>query len=133
MVCGDCSEEMQRRFLDKHLTDCRERIVQCTLCEKEFAFWRLKVIACRDDVLENYNMNFVEAFSLLTTPRVAISFFSFFLNFFFCFNVSHTNFVVFKYNLYSKSLQKLLTAKLICRLPYYCIGGALIRKEASVY
>ena len=41
---------MQRRFLDKHLTECRERIVQCTLCEKEFAFWRLKVIACRDDV-----------------------------------------------------------------------------------
>ena len=57
MVCGDCNEEMQRRFLDKHLTECRERIVQCTLCEEEFAFWRLKVIACRDDVLENYNMN----------------------------------------------------------------------------
>lgn len=78
MVCDDCNEEMQRRFLDKHLTECSERIVQCTLCEEEFAFWRLKVIACRDDVLENYNMNFVEAFCLMPPPRVAISFFPFF-------------------------------------------------------
>jgi len=100
VVCGYCNEEMQRRFLDKHLTECRERIVQCTLCEEEFAFWRLKVIACRDDVLENYNMNFVEAFSLMPTPR-----FSFF-------NVSHTDFVIFKYNLHSASIQKLLTAKI---------------------
>ena len=78
---------MQRRFLDKHLTECRERIVQCTLCEEEFAFWRLKVIACRDDVLENYNMNFVEAFSLMPTPRVAISFF---FCLFFCYFFHHT-------------------------------------------
>lgn len=125
MVCGDCNEEMQRSFLDKHLTECRERIVQCTLCEEEFAFWRLKVIACRDDVVENYNINFVEAFSLMPTPRVAISFF-------FCFNSSHTDFVIFKNNLHSTSLQKLLTA-LICRSQYYCTGGALIRQEASVY
>ena len=125
MVCGDCNEEMQRRFLDKHLTECRERTVQCTLCEEEFAFWRLKVIACRDDVLENYNMNFVEAFSLMPTPRVAISFF-------FCFNSSHTDFVIFKNNLHSTSLQKLLTA-LICRSQYYCTGGALIRQgRASI-
>ena len=116
---------MQRKFLDKHLTECRERIVQCTLCEKEFAFWRLKVIACRDDVLENYNMNFVEAFSFMPTPRVAISFFS-------CFNPSHTDFVIFKNNLHSTSLQKLLTA-LICRSQYYCTGGALIRQgRASI-
>ena len=59
------------------------------------------------------------------SPRVAISFF-------FCFNSSHTDFVIFKNNLHSTSLQKLLTA-LICRSQYYCTGRALIRQgRASI-
>lgn len=44
VVCDDCEDKMQRRFLDKHSTsECRERIVQCAYCNGEFAFWCLEL------------------------------------------------------------------------------------------
>ena len=48
VTCDDCDEEMQRRFLDTHLTsECSERVVQCVYCKDEFAFWRLEVSLLR--------------------------------------------------------------------------------------
>ena len=44
MACEDCEEEMQRRFLDEHMSsECSNRIVQCEYCEDEFRFWRTEV------------------------------------------------------------------------------------------
>lgn len=44
VVCDDCDEQMQRRFLEEHMTsECRNRIVQCEHCGEEFAFWRTEV------------------------------------------------------------------------------------------
>ena len=44
VVCDDCDQGMERRFLGEHRTSlCLNRIVQCEYCEKEFAFRKTEV------------------------------------------------------------------------------------------
>ncbi|KAL9976212.1 hypothetical protein ACROYT_G013484 [Oculina patagonica] len=40
MTCEECNQNVQRRFLDTHVTsECPNRMVKCEYCEKEIEFW----------------------------------------------------------------------------------------------